>query len=83
MKKINIRVDQDDLVLLDQLADSAQLSRSELIRNSVLTTSNGRRITPVQYQELISAAYRRTNLPRQQVQQLVDFVFVELMAHRD
>jgi metal-responsive CopG/Arc/MetJ family transcriptional regulator len=82
MQRIHVKFEESDLAILDQQAKSAQVSRSELIRNRLLTAANGKSYTPRQYQDLVSAAYKRTNLPRQQVQQLVDFVFVELMAPR-
>jgi len=82
MKRINIHLAEDDLAILDSQANSAGISRSEFLRSRVLNSINGKKYTPKQYQALISAAQRRSNVPRSQVEQLVNFLFIELMEPR-
>ena len=82
MKRINIHLAEDDLAILDSQASSAGISRSEFIRSRVLNSINGKKYTPQQYQALIAAAQRRSNAPRSQVEQLVNFLFIELMEPR-
>jgi len=80
MKKVNIRLAEDDLALLDKQADTAGISRSEFLRGRVLNSINGKSYNTEQYQRLITAAQKRSNVPRTQVEQLVNFLFIELMA---
>ena len=80
MKKVNIRLAEDDLALLDKQADTAGISRSEFLRGRVLNSINGKSYNTEQYQRLITAAQKRSNVHRTQVEQLVNFLFIELMA---
>ncbi len=82
MKRVNIHLDEADIAVLDSQANSAGVSRSEFIRTRVLNSVNGKKYSPRQYQELISAAQRRSNVPRSQVEQLVNFLFIRLMEPR-
>jgi hypothetical protein len=80
MKRVNIHLAEADLALLDSQAVTAGISRSEFLRNRVLNSVNGKNYSPKQYQQLVAAAQRRSNVPRAQVEQLVNFLFIEFMA---
>ena len=79
MKRVNIHLAEADLALLDSQANSAGVSRSEFLRNRVLNSINGKNYSPKQYQALVAEAQRRSNVPRAQVEQLVNFLFIKLM----
>ena len=79
MKRVNIHLDEADIAVLDSQANSAGVSRSEFIRTRVLNSVNGKNYSPKQYQKLIAEAQRRSNVPRAQVEQLVNFLFIRLM----
>ena len=81
MIKIEVRFDKADIELLDRMASHQNVTRSELIRRRVLGDSNGgtKRFDTRQYQDLVSAAYRRCDMPRNQVERLVAFVFCQVM----
>jgi hypothetical protein len=80
MKRVNIHLAEADLAVIDGQAVTAGVSRSELLRSRVLNSVNGKNYSPQQYQQLVAAAQRRSNVPRAQVEQLVNFLFIELMA---
>ena len=82
MKRIHMHIAEEDLAILDGQAHSEGISRSEFLRTRVLNSVNGKKYSPRQYQELISAAQRRSNVPRSQVEQLVNFLFIKLMEPR-
>jgi len=81
MIRISVKFDKPDLDLLDHQASYQNVTRSELIRRRVLGEIDGgtKKFSPRQYQELVSAAYRRCDMPRNQVERLVAFVFCQVM----
>ena len=81
MTRIGVNFAKPDLEILDRMASHQNVSRSELIRRRVLGASDGgtKKFSPRQYQELVSAAHRRCDMPRNQVERLVAFVFCEVM----
>ena len=82
MKIVKVQFSDDDINWVDRLAAEHNVSRAEFIRRRVLGGGDGgpRRISTIEYQKLVSDACRRVNVPRSQVDQLVSFVFCELMA---
>jgi hypothetical protein len=79
MKRTEIRfkIDADDLAILDEEATRTGLSRSDLLRYRAVSP---RRFSPTSYSALVSRAYRQVDLPRSQVERVVNHVFIELMG---
>ena len=82
MKIAKVQFADHDIEWIDRQAEQHNVSRAEFIRRRVLGGGDGgpRRINTLEYQKLVSDACRRVNVPRGQVDQLVSFVFCELMA---
>lgn len=80
MKRVHMRLAEADLAILDKQAKSAGISRAEFLRSRVLSSSNGRTYSTEQYHQLVAKAQRLSNLPRAQVEQLVNFLFVQFMG---
>ena len=81
MKIAKVQFNDADIDWVDRQAQQQNMSRAELIRRRVLGGEGGapKRLDPIEYQKLISDACRRVNMPRNQVDQLVNFVFCRLM----
>ena len=81
MKRIEVKFENADLEQLDRQASHQNVSRSELIRRRVLGDSNGggKKFSPREFQELVSSAHRRCDLPRSQVERLVTYVFCQVL----
>ena len=79
MKKTEIRLklDPHDLATLDEEARRTGLSRSDILRHRAVAAN---RYSPAEYSALVSRANRVADLPRSQVERIVDYVFVELMG---
>lgn len=75
--EIRLKIDADDLAILDEEATRTGLSRSNLLRYRAISP---RRYSPTSYSALVSRAYRVANLPRSQVERVVNYVFIELMG---
>ena len=77
MKEIKVRFTPADLVVLDQQAAAAGISRAELIRNRALVSTCDANIGVADYHRLISDANAcvRGDIPRRMVEQLVAFTF--------
>lgn len=75
--EIRLKIDSDDLAILDEEATRTGLSRSNLLRYRAISP---RRYSPTSYSALVSRAYRVANLPRSQVERVVNYVFIELMG---
>jgi hypothetical protein len=75
--EIRLKIDADDLAILDEEATRTSLSRSDLLRYRAVAP---RRYSPTSYSALVSRAYRQVDLPRSQVERIVNFVFIELMG---
>ncbi len=75
MKQIKLSIREEDLDALDHEAAQTGLSRAELLRCRAVAP---RRYTPTDYAVLVSKANRVADLPRSQVERLVNYVFVEL-----
>ena len=76
MKEIKVRFDEADLVVLDQQATAAGLSRAELIRSRALVLNCNNGLTVSDYHRLTSdaTAYLRGDMPRRMVELLTAFV---------
>ena len=70
---------ESDIALLDRQAAQQGVKRAELIR-SKLFAQQKETYSPVDYHKLVTAACRNSNLPRSQVEHLVNFLFVQLVA---
>ena len=77
MKHIKLSISEEDLATLDNEAAQTGLSRAELLRCRAVAP---RRYTPTTYAALVSKANSVADLPRSQVERLVNYVFVELMG---
>ena len=77
MKEIRLRISETDLAALDHESAQTGLSRSELLR---CRAGAPRRYTPKDYSLLVSKANRVADIPRGQVERVVNFVFTELMG---
>ena len=75
--EIRLKIDADDLAILDEEATRTGLSRSDLLRYRAVAP---RRYSPTDYAKLVSRAYRQVDLPRGQVERIVNHVFIELMG---
>ncbi len=75
--EIRLKIDADDLAILDDEAAKTGLSRSDLLRYRAVSP---RRYSPTAYSALVSRANRVADLPRSQVERVVNYVFVELMG---
>jgi len=76
MKEIKVRFSTDDLLALDQQAEAAGITRSELIRSRALVSNCDSSLTVASYHRLVSdaTANLRGDIPRRMVEQLVAFV---------
>ena len=77
-KTIKVTLKESDVALLDRQAAERGINRAQLIRSKLF--KQGETFSPSNYYELVSAACRSSNLPRSQVEQLVNFLFVRLLA---
>ena len=78
--EIRLKINADDLAILDAEATRTGLSRSDLLRCRAVAP---RRYSPTSYSALVSRAHRVADLPRSQVERVVNYVFVELMGSRE
>jgi len=76
MKEVKVRFEPDDLVVIDQQAAMAGVSRSELIRSRALVSNCDSGLTVARYHRLVSDALAnvRGDIPRRMVEQLVAYV---------
>ena len=76
-KTIKVTMKESDVALLDRQAAQQGINRAELIRSKLF--NQGEKYSPVDYYKLVTAACRTSNLPRSQVEHLVNFLFVRLL----
>jgi len=81
-KIVKVAFEEHDVEALDRQAQAVGVSRAEVIRRRALTGANGQRFSPQDYQRLVSRTCRNVDLPRAQVERLVNIVFNEIMAPR-
>ena len=77
-KTIKVTLKESDVALLDRQAAEQGVKRAQLIRSKLFAKE--RKLAPIDYYQLVAAACRVSNLPRSQVEQLVNFLFVRLLA---
>lgn len=75
--EIRLKINDDDLAILDEEVKRTELSRSEILRCRAVSTN---RYSPSDYLALVSRANRVADLPRSQVERIVNYVFIELMG---
>ena len=75
MKHIKLSISEEDLATLDYEAAQTGLSRAELLRCRAVAP---RRYSPQSYVLLVSKANRVADLPRNQVERIVNYVFTQL-----
>lgn len=76
MREVKVRFDEPDLLVLDQQAAAAGVSRSELIRSRALVANCQHGLTTAGYHRLVSdaTAYLRGDMPRRMVEHLTAYV---------
>jgi hypothetical protein len=76
MREVKVRFEEPDLMVLDQQAAAAGVSRSELIRSRALVANCQHGLTTAGYHRLVSdaTAYLRGDMPRRMVEHLTAFV---------
>jgi len=79
-KAVKINMEESDIALLDLQAKEKGISRADLVRDRLFTSSAGRGYTPQDLAALVSRVNRVSNLPRGEVERLVHKVFVEIMS---
>ena len=79
-KRIELKLEESEIALLDKQAKERGITRSELIRERVFTGPFGKRYTPKDLSTLVSRVNRVSNLPRAEVERLVYTVFTSLMS---
>ena len=77
-KTIKVTLKESDVALLDRQAVEQGVTRAQLMRSKLF--AKGEKFSPVDYYQLVASACRTSDLPRNQVEQLVNFVFVRLLA---
>ena len=77
-RSIKLTLPESDIALLDRQAVEQGVTRAQLIRSKLF--AKGEKFSPVDYYQLVASACRLSDLPRNQVEQLVNFVFVRLLA---
>ena len=75
--EIRLKINDDDLAILDEEVKRTELSRSEILRCRAVAR---KRYSTNEYLALVSRANRVADLPLDQVERIVNFVFVELMG---
>lgn len=73
---VRVKLSPDELRQLDRVAKQRGSSRNEVLRSRAVAKKH---YTPSDYSALVSRANRCVDMPRSQVERVVNFVFVELM----
>ena len=81
-KIVKVTLDEGAVALLDRQAAAEGVHRSDVIRARILRGPANRSFSPDDYYRLVAAACRTSDLPRNQVERLVNFVFNEVMGPR-
>ena len=78
---VQVRMEPSDIDKLGKEAQALDIPRAVYIRQLLLdrAKSKGANFTPDQLNRLIADAYHQSNLPRNEVERLVYFVFARLM----
>ena len=74
--RLSLSLSPEELALIDRTAEAQGISRTQVLRARAFAS---RTYTPTDYEKLISKAHRVADLPRSQVERIVNAVFIELM----
>lgn len=76
MTTVKLTLSPEELEILDNQATIKGSTRAQALRSRAFTSRN---YNPQSYAQLVSKASRLTDLPRHQVERIVNYVFVEVM----
>jgi len=80
-KRIEIKLEESDIALLDFQAKEKGISRADLVRDRLLSSQPaGGKFSPADLAALVARINCISNLPRAEVERLVHAVFVEVMS---
>ena len=76
--RLEVAFTENDLFLLERQAEAENIARTELVRRRALQHpgADDQRWSPADYDRLCSRVMRQVDLPRTQVQRVIDLVFV-------
>lgn len=77
MTTVKLTLSPEELEIIDNHATTQGATRAQVLRSRAFAS---RSYTPTDYERLISKANRVADLPRSQVERIVNAVFVELMG---
>jgi len=79
--RLEVAFTESDLFLLSAQAEAENINRTELVRRRALQRSgvSDEKWTPADYDRLSARVMREVDLPRTQVQRVVDLVFVAVL----
>jgi hypothetical protein len=80
MKKISTQFHEHEVELLEREALNMGISKNELIRLKALSYGARQDFTPADLAQLVSDANRECNIPRGEVERLVNFVFIKILG---
>lgn len=80
MQKISTRFHEHEVELLEREALNMGISKNELIRLKALSYGAHQDFTPADLAQLVSDANRECNIPRGEVERLVNFVFIKILG---
>ena len=77
MSTIKLTLSPEELEIIDNHAATQGATRAQALRARAFAS---RSYSPTDYEKLISKAHRVADLPRSQVERIVNTVFIELMG---
>ena len=77
MTTVKLTLSPEELEIIDNHATTQGATRAQVLRSRAFAS---RSYTPTDYERLISKANRVADLPRSQVERIVNTVFIELMG---
>ena len=80
MKKVTTQFNEHEVELLEREARTMGISKNELIRLKALSYGAHQDFTPADLAQLVSDANRECNIPRGEVERLVNFVFIKILG---
>ena len=82
MKKVTTQFNEHEVELLEREARTMGISKNELIRLKALTYAARQDFTPADLAQLVCDANRECNIPRGEVERLVNFVFIKILGEK-
>ncbi len=76
MTTVKLTLSPEELEIIDNHATTQGATRAQALRSRAFSSRN---YNPQSYAQLVSKASRLTDLPRHQVERIVNYVFVEVM----